>query len=175
MEQISVPSSYYAAPWGMLLRVMTLVGIIILLGLPLLTLKFGQIPPGGARLLFYFIPFILVIAFFFTVRGYELADQQLTILRPWWSKSIPLTNLKSAEFLPNAMRGSIRTFGNGGLFAFVGRYRNQKIGPYRAYATDLNRTVVLRFTDKTIIITPDEPEKFVQDISPFALSAGQKI
>ena len=73
------------------------------------------------------------------------------------------------------MRRSIRTFGNGGLFAFVGRYRNRLIGPYRAYATDLHKTVVLRFTDKTIVITPEEPEKFVQDISPFTGSAEQKI
>jgi len=175
MEQMSIPSSYYGAPWGMLLRVMTVVGIIILLGLPVLTLYYGQIPEGGARLLFYLIPLIMVGAFFFTVRGYELAGQQLNILRPGWSKAIPLTNLISAEFLPDAMRRSIRTFGNGGLFAFVGSYRNQLLGPYRAYATDLHKTVVLRFTDRTIVITPDEPEKFVQDISPFTGSAVQPI
>ncbi len=52
------------------------------------------------------------------------------------------------------MKGSIRTFGNGGLFCFSGRFRNRKLGSYRAFATDPKLAVVLRFPDKIVVVTP---------------------
>ncbi len=43
------------------------------------------------------------------------------------------------------MRGSLRLFGNGGMFSITGLYRNRALGNYRAFVTDLKKTVVLRF------------------------------
>jgi len=61
---------------------------------------------------------------------------------------------------PNAMRGSIRTFGNGGFFSFSGLYRNTLLGPYRPFVTDFRHTVILRYHDRTIVVSPPEPEEF---------------
>lgn len=62
------------------------------------------------------------------------------------------------------MKRSIRTFGNGGLFCFAGKFGNQKIGAFRAYATDSHLAVILRFTEKVLAVTPDNPGKFVARI-----------
>jgi len=60
------------------------------------------------------------------------------------------------------MRGSIRLFGNGGLFSFSGFFRNQALGIYRAYVTDPALTVVLVFAERTLVISPVQPEAFVK-------------
>jgi hypothetical protein len=63
--------------------------------------------------------------------------------------------------MPFAMRRSLRSFGNGGLFCFAGLFRNKQLGPYRAFATNPAPTVVLRFARHVIVITPENPEEFV--------------
>ncbi len=99
------------------------------------------------------------------VRGYVLIDRALIIERTGWENRLDLSRLISAEVDPDALRGSLRLFGNGGFFSFTGWFRNKKLGVYRAYATDTKRTVVLRFSDKTVVITPDDPQKFVAEIN----------
>ena len=47
---------------------------------------------------------------------------------------------------------------------------SRALGHYRAFVTDLKRTVVLRFEKKTIVISPENPEKFVTDIVSFIKS-----
>ena len=59
------------------------------------------------------------------------------------------------------MRGSVRVFGNGGLFSITGRFWNRKLGWYRAYATDPSRAVVLRYPKRTVVITPHDPQHFI--------------
>ena len=60
--------------------------------------------------------------------------------------------------------GSIRLVGNGGLFSYTGRYRNRALGPYQAWVNDMNRTVVLRFAERTLVVSPADPEAFAQEI-----------
>ncbi|HTI97969.1 MAG TPA: PH domain-containing protein [Dongiaceae bacterium] len=111
---------------------------------------------------------IVLIAALFTVRGYRIEPNVLAIERLLWTTRLPLTGLQSAEFLPEAMRGSIRLWGNGGMFSITGWYRNRKLGSYRAFATNLQQTVVLQFAGRTVVVTPENPEPFVTEISRFA-------
>lgn len=64
----------------------------------------------------------------FTIRGYTLTPDTILVHRLFWTTRLPLTGLQSVQFEPDAMRGSIRTFGNGGLFSFTGFFRNKDIG-----------------------------------------------
>ena len=60
------------------------------------------------------------------------------------------------------MSGTIRTFGNGGLFGYTGYYRNAKFGTMRWFATQRKNYVLIeKINGKKIIITPDEPENFI--------------
>ena len=115
------------------------------------------------------LPATLLAALPFMVRGYAVADRQLVIKRPGWKTVFPLEHLQSVEAVPNAMKGSIRLFGNGGLFSFTGLYRNKKLGSIRAFVNDLNRTVVLRFPERTIVVSPDDPDGFVEEVRSSAL------
>ncbi len=77
---------------------------------------------------------------------------------------MPLTDLRSAQVEPRAMRWSVRTLGIGGLFSFSGWYYNTLLGSYRAFVTDPNRTVVLRLGRRSVVVSPSEPDVFVHDL-----------
>ena len=111
------------------------------------------------------LPLVLVVGCaLFSVRGYTVTGDVLMIHRLLWVTRISLHGLQSAEACPNAMRGSLRTFGNGGLFSFTGYYRSRTLGPYRAYVTDFKRTVVLRWAHRTVVLSPEFPEEFVREL-----------
>lgn len=160
----------FGAPWSRELRLMTTLALAIGLGIPLIGLFSFPAKLLVLRWFLIAIPLLLLIASsFFAVRGYTLAERELIIHRPGWETRFDLTSLVSATFDPPALSGTIRLAGNGGLFAFCGLFRNRKLGNFRLFGTDLHRAVILKFTDKVVVVTPDNPEKFTAEISRFVL------
>lgn len=156
----------FNAPWGIWLKLITALSIFILAGIPLIGIFSGPRDNIPWILSMIVMPlFILVIAAFFTIRGYVLSRDMLLVQRLGWNSKLNLTDLISAEAYPEAMSRSIRTFGNGGMFCFAGAFRNKKLGSYRAFATDPKRSVVLKFSNRTVVVTPDKPEEFVAKIT----------
>src|SRR5699024_9080016 len=100
----------------------------------------------------------------FSVRSYSLKDGMLMIHHLGWSKNFSLSKLTKVEYNPDATRGSIRIFGIGGVFGFIGYFRNSILGSYHAYAADRKNTVVLDFSGTEVVITPEEPEEFVKSV-----------
>ena len=157
----SKPGKHYKAPWSTLLLVVTSSVTVLLLGLTLGLFLCGQGIAQWAGLL----PLaILICSIPFTIRGYSVMSDTLVVHRLFWTTRLPLSGLKSAEFEPGAMRGSIRTFGNGGLYSITGFFYNKALGAYRAFVTDHHQTVVLHFSGRTVVVSPSSPEEFVHDI-----------
>lgn len=155
----------FSAPWATPLKAITAFSVLILLGIPLIGVFSGPRDDVFWILCMILMPLsILIIAAFFIIRGYVLTSETLLVRRLIWDLKIDLTELMSAEVDPDAMTRSIRLFGNGGLFCLAGVFRNKKLGMYRAFATDPKRSVVLRFSTRTIVVTPDRPEEFVARI-----------
>jgi hypothetical protein len=94
------------------------------------------------------------------VHGYRLTEHELQILRRSRQNRFALDGLQGVDVDPKAMAWSIRIIGNDGLGAVTGRFRNRKLGAYRAFVTDLERAVVLRWPDRCVVVSPDRPEEF---------------
>lgn len=148
----------FRAPWCTALKVVSFLTTAILLAVALIPSPM----PWPVRCLVLAIP---AGALPFAIFGYEIREGALYVRRLGWLTRIDLSGLKSAQFEPSVMCGSIRTCGNGGLYSFTGWYWNKKIGSYRAYATDLRQTVVLAFESRRIVVSPDDPEAFVRALS----------
>lgn len=159
------PRQSFAAPWSKTLKVVTSLCVVLLTGIALMGV-FGLSPRQlPARLGLIILPaLILPGCALFMVRGYTLTEGRLLIHRLGWSSSLDLASLISATPDPLAAAGSIRACGIGGLFVFCGRFRNRKLGNYRLYATDLQRSVVLHFANRVVVVTPDAPDKFAAEI-----------
>lgn len=115
---------------------------------------------------------IVMGAALFVVRGYRVTPDAIVVRRLLWANRLPLTDLQSARHEPDAMRRSIRLFGNGGLFSFTGLFRNSALGNYRAFVTDPRLAVVLRYERRTVVISPGAPEEFVRRV--MAVAGGRQ-
>lgn len=154
----------FSAPWSFKLKLTTGVFVLLLLGLPIGIEVFGGNTGESLRLTLGIPVLILVGCATFTIRGYSIEGDTLHVHRLGWRTAIDLSMLREVEMRPGATAGSIRTFGNGGLFGFIGRFRNGLLGAYRAYVTDASHEVVLELGDDTLVISPGEPALFIETI-----------
>lgn len=162
--------THFRAPWSKSLIVASTFATLVCLGVAYALLTLPAEPSFEAvRLWLSLVPLaVILVCAVFTVRGYSIANNDLVIDRLFWKTRVPLRELRSVKFDPEATRRSIRTFGNGGFFSFTGYFRNKELGSYRAFMTDRRRAVVLRFPSSVIVISPDRPEDFVNAISQYA-------
>lgn len=150
--------AHFRAPWCRTVKVATVVVVALVLALPFL------VPSGSLPWLHWVMWSVLVFSLFFSVSGYSVRNGQLLVHRLGWATRFTLAELSAFEANPHAMMGSIRLFGNGGIFCITGLYRNEVVGRYRAYVTDPAKAVVLEFGTRKIIVSPDDPPAFVESL-----------
>jgi hypothetical protein len=157
----------YQAPWGKALVICS--GLLVALAAACVIAAAAMRPyitPGFlAPFAQWLLPVIVLGCLPFMIRSYTITEHAILIRRLFWTTRLDRAGLKSAEVVPKAMDKSLRTFGNGGGFSFTGWYWNKRLGKYRAFVTDLNRTVVLRFGTRTVVVSPDDPEGFINELT----------
>ena len=148
----------FRTPWSRLLIVLSLFVTLVCVAVGLAAARFG----GVGRILGSGVPAVLLAGTaLFTVRGLALTDDTLIVRRLGWVSELPLAGIQSVESLPGAMSGSIRLLGIGGLFSFSGLYWNKRLGRYRAYVMDQNRTVIIRWEKATAVVSTEDPDALV--------------
>lgn len=153
--------SFYNAPWSNSLRITSSVITVLLAGV---SLALTRHLTGSASWLGFLPLAILLCSAPFAVRGYTITPDAILVHRLFWRTRLALSDLESVRYEPGVMRGSLRIFGNGGLFSITGIFRNKTLGVYRAFATDPLRTVVLQFPTRTVLLSPSSPERFVHEV-----------
>lgn len=154
----------FRAPWSTTLKVMTAFSVVIL---TTMTALFAALFPrdllGGVTvtLTTLFVAATLLGSALFVVRGYEVGSGFLRIRRLLWSTEFALAELQAAWPDPTAMSRSLRLFGNGGLFVFAGLFWSRQLGRYRAFATLPRNAVVLQLQRRAVVVTPDDPDRFL--------------
>lgn len=157
----------FRAPWSVGLIVVSVFVTALFAGVVGAALLY-PVPAAWLRWTLLILPLgLLALCALSAVRGYALENGVLWIHRPLWTIGLPLAGLRACAWDPKATRNSLRLLGNGGVFAFTGLFWNRRLGRYRMYATDLRRAVVLRFTDRTVVISPDRPEEFVRAVEAY--------
>ena len=161
------PMKIYQAPWGKSLIVVS--SLLVVLAVACFFAAASMRPyitPGFvAPFAQWLLPMIVLCCLPFIIRGYVITADTILIRRLFWTTQLARAGLKSAEVMPKAMNKSLRTCGNGGGFSFTGWYWSKPLGFYRAFVTDLNRTVVLRFENRTVVVSPGDPENFVKELN----------
>ena len=155
----------HKAPWGKPLIIVSALVAVLCIGAAVAT---PLVLPGEAgfhvHLLRWLPPGLLLGMLPFVVRSYTITDDAILIRRLFWNTRLERRLLVSAEIAPKVMNKSLRACGNGGGFSFTGWYWNRQLGLYRAFVTDLNRTVVLKFRLRNIVVSPENPAAFVEDL-----------
>jgi len=153
----------FPAPWSRSLYFVTALSVAVLLVVMLMGLIMGprQLPAWRAGMVA--VPLVVLLgALPFMVRGYILTDEHIEVRRLGWRTVLPLAGLVAVSGEPDGLRGSVRLFGNGGLFGITGWFWNRRIGRFRAYATDPGRVVLLRYRDgRKVVLTPHDVQHFI--------------
>jgi hypothetical protein len=156
----------YRAPWGKPLVICS--GLLAVLAVACViaaaSMRPAITPAFLAPFAQWFLPAIVLGCLPFMIRGYAITDDAILIRRLFWTTRMSRAGLTFAKALPKVMNKSLRTCGNGGAFSFSGWYWSKSLGFYRAFVTDLNPTVVLRFGKRTVVVSPDDPEDFVSEL-----------
>jgi len=156
------------APWPRRLKMISALGTVLLAVVGIAAYR--AIPPAsgfthafGLAIALVF-PAILVGSLMFMVRGYSLDGSALVVERPFFSTTIPLGGVRRVFADPAVCKGSVRLFGNAGLFSFTGLYQSKALGRYRLFATDFSRSVVMVLLTGVVVITPHSPAAFIEHV-----------
>lgn len=161
-------SKYYRAPWGM--KIWLITGGVVGLGVTVASVAPLLAKNSNEALIVRLIPACAMLAVLagtglFMVRGFELTNHQLLVRRSFWNTVIDLSELELATADPEACKGAFKTFGNDGLFAMNGRFRSRKLGKFRAFVTAPKNSVILKIAGRTIVVSPENPKSFVNELN----------
>jgi cytochrome bd-type quinol oxidase subunit 1 len=157
-----MPPIPFTAPWSKNLRRSSTIAMGVLLAAVIVA--FFVVPPdeSTARILLTGVLIAIpIIAALCMVRGYVITESEVHIRRTGWTVRLPLKMLQTVDGNAEALQGAIRLVGNYGLFSYTGCYWSKRLGFFRVYATDPDRAIVLRYPNRTIVITPHDPQAFI--------------
>ena len=167
--KIGMPSAdrpaTFPPPWGMEVKVMTIGGTFVCLGLPFWFQQRSppQTDPPAAGLLY--APVLMwLLCYLGSIRGYFLTGDTLFIHRLIWSTRIPPEGLVSIDTRTNPFRSTVGLVGNPGIFGICGFFYNRKVGRFRAWVTSKSDTCVLRFAHRAIAISPGQQRRFLTEL-----------
>lgn len=120
------------------------------------------------------IKFTLIIIILATIIGIlllmplrlNIESNKITLHRLFGSIYIPFKDIIELKAIPNSETAySIRIFGSGGLFGYLGKFRNKKLGNYTMYATNLNELILIRTNRKTYVFSCKNRDEFIESFN----------
>ena len=161
----------YRAVWDSRVWAWTLATVallaVVLVGLLRRTLFATPARFGLAGLAAVLIIAVTVAALAFAPRRYAIDGKKLHVHTLLARFTYDLSNVSEVKRLaaPEVFSpGTLRTFGAGGPFGYYGYFKSQKLGKFLAFVTDLDRLIVLRCHQQTLVISPHDPEGFLREV-----------
>ncbi|WP_143306716.1 PH domain-containing protein [Chitinophaga vietnamensis] len=116
-------------------------------------------------LLFVLIPAVL-LSWGFSPKYYLLTDDAIIMKGRLHSINIPLADVLRLRSIDEEELGkSIRLFGSGGLFGYLGSYQSSEIGRYKRWCTNMQSLVLIESQDAKWVISPSDPGDFVRSVN----------
>ena len=93
-------------------------------------------------------------------------DKKITVSRLLGSLEVSLNEvIETRRISKSDIDNSIQTFGSGGLFGYLGRFKNGKLGSYTMYATDLNNLIFVHTNNKNYVLSCSRPQEVVKYVN----------
>lgn len=90
-------------------------------------------------------------------------DAKISARRLFGSLEVPLNEVIEIKQIPKSyVHTSIRIFGSGGPFGFLGLFKNQILGKYTMYATDLKKLILIRTEKRIYVFSCSRPQDFLE-------------
>ena len=113
---------------------------------------------------------IVLLAYAYSPRGYEISALTLTVRRLVGNVQVPLDGLREVRpAVREDYRGCLRLWGNGGLFGYYGLFTTSRLGKCTWYVTNRSKAVVVATDSKTALFSPNDPASFIAAVRSSAL------
>jgi len=155
----------YAAKLDTISRIIT----ICVTGLVGITMYYAG-RKGLAEPWIWVVIIVLGGCYFFMPTSYAVDNEAIEINRPINTILIPVNEVLSAERISVSDLGFGFRIGSGGFMGYLGLFRYPSIGWVRMHCTDRSRMVLIKRERKQYIISPDEPDAFVDDVNALILN-----
>jgi hypothetical protein len=157
----------FKATLDMKTNIITAIVIMILLGIAYFLPHWATQEGEPNQLIIFGLPLfnilIILLAYYFSVKSYLVDNQFITIKRPFTNVKInrqEIANISAIEL--EAMKGALRLFGSSGVFGYYGIFRNSTLKNFTMYGTQTENYILIELQNgKKIVLTPDEPEAFL--------------
>jgi hypothetical protein len=172
---------HYDAPWdggvrlvtGMVLVVVTLLGIALVVGLGRdLSARYDHPVVALVPVVFLLVPLLLLWAARTAAPlGYSIDGVSVVIERRAGPLAIPIPSIREVRELdPHCFLR--RVGGSGGFFGYYGEFKHPDLGQVKLHATRSDGRVLLSTDGGTYVLTPATPSRFVDDLRS-RLACGQ--
>jgi hypothetical protein len=105
---------------------------------------------------------MVALAYAFSPRGYTVSEGAIVVRRLIGDVRFPLERVREARRADAGdLAGTIRLWGNGGMFGYYGLFRTSRLGRCWWYLTNRRNTVVVITEAKTALFSPDDVEGFL--------------
>jgi hypothetical protein len=153
----------FRASYGISAKVTTTLIIALFVALALTEFLDDEAAPSNFILIMPFVLLLVVgISYLSSVKHYEVTDSELIIHKPLGKTIFKKSDITSAALIDRKMlRFALRTFGIGGVFGHYGEFYTGKLGSMTWYRTRLDNPVMIHTKNKKIVLSPDEPQKFI--------------
>lgn len=96
----------------------------------------------------------------------KVNSEKITLTRLFKPLTIQICEISEVKRIGESdISDSIRTFGSGGLFGYLGRLKSPTLGSYTMYATDLDNLVLIRTSTKTYVFSCSRPNELIEYIN----------
>jgi len=118
---------------------------------------------------------IAVAAYIYTPIAIVLTDDGLRIERPIGAVEFPYAVVRTVQSSEAWLGTSFKRppGGNSGFFGIWGAFNSRTLGNYTMYGTKARGAVVITTTDGTIVVTPDERDRFTRELLSRAAARNQ--
>ena len=112
----------------------------------------------------FFILILCLVFYLYRPLKYSIENGNIRISRTLGDKIILKDDIKAVRIpSDHDIAWPIRTFGNGGLFGYTGRYYTKHIGSMIWYCSRRNNYILIERKNKLpIVISPDEHKAFLK-------------
>ena len=112
--------------------------------------------------------FLISPAFFIPLR-LVVDEESLRIWRPIGKVEIRLDDIKSCSVIEDSRSlfdKTIRTFGSGGLYGFLGHFKHDRYGKMRMFVTHPKQCFLIRTKDgRSFVVSSPKPKEIVEFIN----------
>ena len=154
-------NNFSKSPWSRSLKVMTISAIVVIIaGIVIAAIQFMNATIQTVRITDLVLIVILGLCLLASVclapRGVSSSDKGITVHLMCGRIFIPKNDIVKIEPYSDD-KGTMRICGIGGVFGYVGLYRNGQFGKFSCFATDFSRSfVIYRQAKRPFVVTVED-------------------